>query len=119
MPRILTTQTNYIVISAIDSRSYMHERYTDDLGRRQVIRDIADGQYEAVTQVIEFNVAANSCRDVTDEIIREAIAEREDSDPHHYARQRREARADQIRDDRMFARATALSELARMDGETM
>lgn len=72
MPRILTTQTNYIVISAIDSRSYMHERYTDDLGRRQVIRDIADGQYEALTQVIEFNVANNSCRDVTVEILREA-----------------------------------------------
>lgn len=72
MPRTLTTQTNYIVISAIDSRSYMHERYTDDLGRRQVIRDIADGQYEALTQVIEFNVAAESCRDVTKEILREA-----------------------------------------------
>lgn len=101
MPRILTSQTSYIVISAIDSRSYMHERYTDDLGRHQVIRDIASGQYEALTQVIEINVAANSCKDVTEEIVREAIVEREDDDPHHHARLRREARAEQIRDDRM------------------
>jgi hypothetical protein len=64
---------SYLVVVAHKDGAYLPERKLSDLDRATVIKDIADGQYEGLTQVIEFNPAEGICRDVTEDIAREVM----------------------------------------------
>ena len=64
----ITDQMTYIVIAG----GTLMERRTDELDRKSVIKDIADGQYEDLEQVFEFNPAEHTSREVTEDICREA-----------------------------------------------
>lgn len=58
----------YIVLVAHRSGEYLPEQSVSELDRATVIKDIADGQYEDLRQVIEFNPVEHICNDVTEEI---------------------------------------------------
>lgn len=73
---------------------------------KMLVLDAGSPLYSMISDTLE-----GSWADRVQDAIRDEMAERR-NDAAEY-------RAEQIRDDRMFARATALSELAQMDGETM
>lgn len=64
----------YIVLVAHQSGEYLPERNLSDLDRATTVKDIAAGQYEDLTQVIECNPAEGICRDVTEDIAWEVSA---------------------------------------------
>jgi len=64
----------YIVLVAHRSGEYLPEQNVPDLDRATVVKDIADGQYEGLTQVIEINPAEGTCRTVTEDIAWEVSA---------------------------------------------
>lgn len=64
----------YIVVCESGGGAYLPERKVSDLDRATVIKDIADGQYEGLTQVLEINPAEGICRDVTEDIAWEVSA---------------------------------------------
>lgn len=59
----------YIVVCDSSDDAYLPERKLSDLDRATVIKDIADGQYEGLTQVLEINPTEGTCRDVTEDIV--------------------------------------------------
>jgi len=65
----------YIVLVAHQSGEYLPEQSVSSLDRATVIKDIADGQYEGLTQVIEINPVEGTCRDVTEERRTQALLE--------------------------------------------
>lgn len=65
----------YIVLVAHQSGEYLPEQSVSSLDRATVIKDIADGQYEGLAQVIAFNPVEHTCDDVTSEIMGEAAFE--------------------------------------------
>lgn len=65
----------YIVVCDSGDGAYLPERKVSDLDRATVVKDIADGQYEDLRQVIEFNPVEHICNDVTSEIMGEAAFE--------------------------------------------
>lgn len=67
MPAI-KDQMIYLVIGTDKDDAYLPERKLSDLDRATVIKDIADGQYEGLIQVIECNPVEGICRDVTEDI---------------------------------------------------
>lgn len=64
----------YIVVCDGSDGGYLPERKVSDLDRATVVKDIADGQYEGLTQVIEINPVEGTCRDVTEDIAWEVSA---------------------------------------------
>lgn len=64
----------YIVLVAHRSGEYLPEQNVSALDRATVVKDIADGQYEGLTQVIEINPVEGTCRDVTEDIAFEVSA---------------------------------------------
>jgi hypothetical protein len=48
--------------------AYAPERQQCDMGYETTVRDIAAGEFEGVSTVIEFNAAENTSRDVTEDI---------------------------------------------------
>lgn len=64
----------YIVLVAHQSGEYLPEQSVSSLDRATVIKDIADGQYEGLTQVLEINPAEGICRDVTEDMAWEVSA---------------------------------------------
>ncbi len=64
----------YIVVCDSGNGGYLPERKLSDLDRATVVKDIADGQYEGLTQVIELNPVEGICRDVTEDIAWEVSA---------------------------------------------
>lgn len=64
----------YIVVCESGDGGYLPERKVSDLDRATVVKDIADGQYEGLTQVIEINPVEGTCRDVTEDIAWEVSA---------------------------------------------
>jgi len=64
----------YIVLVAHRSGEYLPEQNVSSLDRATVVKDIADGQYEDLIQVIELNPVENICRDVTEDIAWEVSA---------------------------------------------
>lgn len=64
----------YIVLVAHRSGEYLPEQSVSELDRATVVKDIADGQYESLTQVIEINPVEGTCRDVTEDIAWEVSA---------------------------------------------
>lgn len=65
---------SYLVVAAHKDGAYLPERKLSDLDRVTTVKDIAAGQYEDLTQVIEFNPAEGICRDVTEDIAWEVSA---------------------------------------------
>ena len=74
MPAI-KDQMIYLMIGTDKDGAYLPERKLSDLDRATVIKDIADGQYEGLAQVIAFNPVEHTCDDVTSEIMGEAAFE--------------------------------------------
>ena len=64
----------YIVLVAHQSGEYLPEQSVSSLDRATVVKDIADGQYEDLIQVIELNPVEGTCRDVTEDIAWEVSA---------------------------------------------
>ena len=64
----------YIVLVAHRSGEYLPEQNVSSLDRATVVKDIADGQYEDLIQVIELNPVEGTCRDVTEDIAWEVSA---------------------------------------------
>lgn len=73
MPAPLTDRPAYLVVSQIGASAYVPEVNVPEMDRRIVVRDIAKRQYVAVSQVLELNVTAGTCRDVFDEVAREVM----------------------------------------------
>ena len=73
MPAI-KDQMIYLMIGTDKDGAYLPERKLSDLDRATVIKDIADGQYEGLTQVLEINPAEGICRDVTEDMAWEVSA---------------------------------------------
>lgn len=73
MPAI-KDQMIYLVIGTDKDGAYLPEQRISDLDRATVIKDIADGQYEDLIQVIECNPVEGICRDVTEDIAWEVSA---------------------------------------------
>jgi len=74
MPAI-TDRMSYLVTVAHPRGDYLSERALSDLDRTTTVKDIADGQFTNVLQVIEFNPAEGICHDVTEDIAREVMTE--------------------------------------------
>lgn len=72
MPSI-SDQMIYIVVVAHQGGDYLPERNVSDLDRKATVKDIADGQYEGVRQVIELNPVEHTSRDVTEDIARDVM----------------------------------------------
>ena len=64
----------YIVLVAHRSGEYLPEQNVSSLDRATVVKDVADGQYEDLIQVIELNPVEGTCRDVTEDIAWEVSA---------------------------------------------
>lgn len=64
----------YLVVAADKDGAYLPERKLSDLDRATTVKDIADGQYEDLIQVIELNPVEGICRDVTEDIAWEVSA---------------------------------------------
>jgi hypothetical protein len=60
----------YLVVS--HGGTITPERNVSDLDRATTIKDIAEGQFTDVVQVLEMNPTEGTCRDVTEEILRAA-----------------------------------------------
>lgn len=73
MPAI-KDQMIYLVVAADKDGDYLPERCVSDLDRATTVKDIADGRYEDLIQVIECNPVEGICRDVTDDIAWEVSA---------------------------------------------
>lgn len=73
MPAI-KDQMIYLVVTAHKDGSYLPERKLSDLDRATTVKDIADGQYEDLIQVIECNPVEGICQDVTEDIAWEVSA---------------------------------------------
>lgn len=69
---IIKDHMAYIVVCDGSDDAYLPERKVSDLDRSTVVKDIADGQYEDLIQVIAFNPVEHTCDDVTSEIMGEA-----------------------------------------------
>ena len=65
-----------VIVRACDGSEYMAERSLSDMDRATTVLDISEGQFEYLTiqQVIEFNPAEHTSRDVTEDIMKEVIA---------------------------------------------
>ena len=63
----------YVVIVAHESGDFIPEQpvYVD---RKTVVRDIANGQYKRLAQVLGCNPAEGTCRDVTEDMAWEVSA---------------------------------------------
>lgn len=66
---IIKDRMIYLVVSAHKDGALLPERSVCDLNRATTIRDIADGQFGEVEQVLELNPVEGTCRDVTDDIL--------------------------------------------------
>lgn len=64
----------YLVLVAHQSGDYAPERNVADMDRATTVRHIAEGQFEGLSQVIEFNPAEGTCRDVTEDAVRDVVA---------------------------------------------
>lgn len=73
MPAI-KDQMIYLLVAADKGGAYLPERKLSDLDRATTVKDIADGQYEDLIQVIELNPVEGTCRDVTEDIAWEVSA---------------------------------------------
>lgn len=69
----ITDQMVYIVIVSHSGGDYLPEQNVAELDRATVIKDIADGQYDGLLQVLECNPVERICNDVTDDICREVM----------------------------------------------
>ena len=67
MPAI-KDQMIYLVVAGHKAGDYLPERNLSDLDRATTVKDITDGQYEDLIQVIELNPVEGICRDVTEDI---------------------------------------------------
>lgn len=63
----------YILIGRSISKTYVIDRYTEELDRETTVKDIAGGQYDQLIQVLEINPVEGTCRDVTEDIGREVM----------------------------------------------
>ena len=61
----------YIVFVADQFGSYMPERELADMDRKTTLELVAHGEWEGLSQVIEFNPAEFSSRDVTEDFAKE------------------------------------------------
>ena len=68
MPAI-TDRMIYIVVCG----NILPERDTADLDRKTTVQDIAAGQFEGVTQILECNPVEGTCRNVSEDIAREVM----------------------------------------------
>jgi hypothetical protein len=66
---IIKDRMIYVVVSARKDGALLPERNVCDLDRITTIKDIADGQFGEVDQVLECNPVEGTCRDVTDDIL--------------------------------------------------
>lgn len=64
----------YIVVCSHKGDSYLPERDVADTDRKTTVADIASGELSDVIQIIEFNPAEHSSRDVTEDIAWEVSA---------------------------------------------
>jgi hypothetical protein len=62
----------YLIVSAYRGEEYLPERKLSDLGHAETVRDIANGQFDTIVHVIEFNIAEAIIRDCTEDFLREA-----------------------------------------------
>ncbi|MBN8968970.1 MAG: hypothetical protein J0G95_10975 [Rhizobiales bacterium] len=58
----------YMIVVEHPKGDYVPERDVADLDRATTIKDIANGEYEGVKQVLRFNPVEHTCDDVTSEI---------------------------------------------------
>lgn len=68
---IIKDRMIYVVVSARSDGAILPERNVCDLDRATTIKDIADGQFGEVDQVLELNPVEGTCRDVTGDILGE------------------------------------------------
>lgn len=61
----------YFVTVAHEAGDYTPERNVADMDRATTVRDIAEGQFEGLSQVIEFNPHEATSRDVTEDVVHE------------------------------------------------
>jgi len=73
MPAI-KDQMIYLVAAGHKDGGYLPERKLSDLDRATTVKDVADGQYEDISQIIECNPVEGTCRDVTEDIAWEVSA---------------------------------------------
>lgn len=69
----ITDQMIYLVVIDHKSGAYFPEQNVAEMDRKTVVRDIAQGQYEGLLQVLECNPVEGICRDVTEDIMNEVI----------------------------------------------
>jgi|ERR1700761_3972566 len=71
-----------IIVRSKNGAEYLAERSISDMDRATTVLDISEGQYEymSVLQVIEFNPAEHTSRDVTEDIAKEVVQIWADSD---------------------------------------
>ena len=63
----------YLVIVNCPRGGYSPEQNVAEMDRATVLRDIAAGQYEDISQVLELNPVEKICNDVTADICREIM----------------------------------------------
>lgn len=66
----MQNQIEYVVTSVIDGHSFTNE-YHDET-RDQVIHNIASGEWDNVTRVLELNITDGAVEDVSKAVIEEA-----------------------------------------------
>jgi hypothetical protein len=65
----MTTQPLYLVLCGKKIEEYAPERNVEDMTRAGTVKDIADGQFENLTRVLEIGTGA----DVTADLAREVM----------------------------------------------
>lgn len=63
----------YLVVCRHHTGNFLPERETADLDRATTVRQIAEGQFSNVAQVIELNPVEHTSRDVSEDIAREVM----------------------------------------------
>jgi hypothetical protein len=71
-PRINIIEDHMVYFVLCGPGTFAPERNLSDMDRATTVRDIATGQFEGVVQVLECNPVEGICRDVTDDVMRDA-----------------------------------------------
>lgn len=81
---IIKDRMIYLVLCSHKDGAFLPERAAADLDRATTVKDIADGQFDNVIQVLECNPVEGTCRDVTDEILAAAGRSEDEITDHDY-----------------------------------
>jgi hypothetical protein len=73
--------TQYIVFCG-SKEPYIRERNSDELDRASTIRQLAEGQFDVPSKIVEYDLESGKCRDVTTELAAEVAGQwAEDGEP--------------------------------------